>query len=93
MEFLKSSWGKTCLVAVVGLVMGAWLFQMKTVSANPQETGHAHVFIVPVTMLNAKSAVPANLPGARIAGISCIAKPTPKSPDAAVCYVATALID
>jgi hypothetical protein len=92
MKFLKSSW-KTCLVAVVSFVIGAWLFQTKTVKANPQETGRAHAFIVPVAMLDAKSAVPENLPGARIAGISCIAKPTQKSPDAAVCYVATALID
>jgi hypothetical protein len=88
MKFLESSW-KTCLVAVVSFLMGAWLFQTKTVKANPQETGQAHVFIVPVAMFDVKSAVPANLPGARIAGISCIAKPTQKSPDASVCYVAT----
>jgi hypothetical protein len=92
MKSMKSSW-MTCLAAVASFVLGAWLFQSGTVKANPQETGRAHVFIVPVAMIDGKSAVPENLPGARIAGISCIAKPTQKLPDAAVCYVATALID
>jgi hypothetical protein len=92
MKTLKSSW-KTCLGVVVGFVLGTWLFQTGAVKANPQETGLAHVYIVPVAMLDAKSPVPQNLPGARIAGISCIPKPTHKFPDAAVCYVATALID
>jgi hypothetical protein len=92
MKFVKSSW-RTCFVALVSFLMGASLFQTKTVRATPQETGLAHVFIVPVALFDTKSGVPANLPGARVAGISCIAKPTQKSPDAAICYVATAPIE
>jgi hypothetical protein len=92
MKSLKSSW-KICLGVVVGFVVGACLFQARAVKAHSQETGTAHVFIVPVAMFDAKSAVPQNLPGVRIAGISCIARPTQKFPDAAVCYVATTLID
>jgi hypothetical protein len=92
MKFLKSYW-TTCLVALIGFVMGSWPFQTKTVKANPQETGRTHIFIVPVEMLDAKHPASQNLPGARIAGISCIARPAQKLPDAAVCYVATTLAD
>lgn len=92
MKSLKSPW-KICVGAALGFVLGVWLFHTVEVKARAKETGLAHVYIVPVTMLDAKSPVPENLPGARIAGISCIAKPTQKFPDAAVCYVATALID
>jgi hypothetical protein len=92
MKSLKSSW-KICLAVLVGFVLGAWLFHTVEVKAHPKEAGLAHVLIVAVGMLDAKSPLPQNLPGARIAGISCIAKPTQKFPDAAVCYVATALAD
>jgi len=90
MSLLKSSW-KTCLGVAIGLLVGIRVSHMPSVKANPQETGRAHVFIYPVMMFDAKASVSANPSGARIAGISCIAKPTEKFPDAAVCYVATAL--
>jgi hypothetical protein len=92
MKWLTSSW-KICPGVLVGFVMGVWLFHTGTVKAHPQATGTAHVLIVPVAILDAKSPVPQNLPGVRIAGISCIAKPAKKFPDAAVCYVATTLAD
>jgi hypothetical protein len=90
MKILKSLW-KSCLLILMSFVLVAWLFHTGIMKAHPQQSGTAHIFIVPVTILNAKSAVPQNLPGVRIAGISCIAKPTQKLPDAAVCYVATTL--
>jgi hypothetical protein len=92
MKSPNSSW-KMWLGVVVGFVTGAFLFHVGTVKAHPQETGLAHVFIVPVPMTDAKTPLPRNLPGARIAGISCIAKPMQRFPDAVVCYVATTLAD
>jgi hypothetical protein len=82
---------KICLAAALGFVGGARLFHTPPVNANPQDVGQTHVFIAPVDMLDAKSSASQNLPGARIAGISCIPKPQAKLPYAAVCYVATAL--
>ena len=91
MKSLKSLW-KACLGVGIGFVLGAWLFSIGEVKPKAQETETTHVIIVPVTMLDAKSSLPQNLPGARIAGISCIAKPMPRHPDAAVCYLATAFL-
>ena len=78
---------KITLAVLCGLVLGATLFRTPAVNANPATA--AHVFIVPIWMADAKAPQPADLPGSRIAGISCIPKPADKSPDAAVCYVAT----
>jgi hypothetical protein len=85
--------GKVISAAVIGFIIGAWLFYTGIVKAKPQDTGTAHVYIVPVTMLDTKTPLPQNLPGVRIAGISCVAKPMPKFPDAAICYVATTLAE
>lgn len=82
---------KVGLAAAMSFVLGAALFRTPTVKANPQKTELAHVFIVPVAVLDAKAPSSTNLPGARIAGISCIPKPEKRLPDAAVCYVATTL--
>jgi hypothetical protein len=90
MKSLKSSC-KVCLGVAAGIVLGVYISHVSSVRAGAQESGRAHVFIYPVMMFDAKTAVPSNPSGARIAGISCIAKPTEKLPDAAVCYVATAL--
>lgn len=35
MKSLESSW-KSCLIAVVGFILGAWLFPIRTIRANPQ---------------------------------------------------------
>jgi hypothetical protein len=90
MKILKSPW-KSCLLVLMSSVFVAWLFHTGMMKAHPQQSGTAHVYIVPVTLLDAKSPASINLPGVRFAGISCIAKPTQKLPDAAVCYVATTL--
>jgi hypothetical protein len=81
------NFAKIPLAALAGFILGAMLFHARVVKAQ----GNAHVYIVPLTMPDAKTPFPSNLPGVRIAGISCIAKPTAKLPDAAICYVATTL--
>jgi hypothetical protein len=86
----SSSWG-ILLVAAGSFTLGAWLFHTEMVKANPQETGGVHVYIAPLEMLTAKYSTSQNLPGGRIAGISCIPKPTEKLPDHVICYVATSL--
>lgn len=75
------------LAVLVGFALGIVLCRTPEVKADPSN----HVFIVPVWMPDAKTPFPADLPGARIAGISCIPKPINKAPDSAVCYVATTL--
>jgi hypothetical protein len=75
--------------ALLGLILGATLFRTPQVKADPQETGKVHVAIIPVAMLDAKNLASQDLPGIRIAGISCVPKPIKQLPDAAVCYVAT----
>lgn len=80
-----------CLAAVMGLLVGAFFLRIPATKAAAQPIGQVHVSIFPVGMLNAKGTASENLPGLRIVGISCIPKPTPRLPDAAVCYVATTL--
>ncbi len=75
------------LAVFVGFALSTVLSRTPEVKASPTN----HVFIVPLWMPDAKTPFPKDLPGARIAGISCIPKPTDKTPDAAVCYVATTL--
>jgi hypothetical protein len=82
---------KFCFAVLVGIYFGAICFPLPVLEASPQDTGTAHVFIVPVRMLDATNSASQNLPGAKIAGISCIPKPEGKLPDAAVCYVATTI--
>jgi len=89
MKFVNPSW-KIFAVVAGSFALGAWLSPKVIVFANPQAPAQAHVFIVPVPMRDARSAVPTDISGARIAGISCIAKPSADYPDAAVCYVAAA---
>lgn len=72
----------------LGLALGA---MMSHVPVRAQGEAHVHVFIVPLAVPDAKTPVPADLPGERIAGISCLTKPQEKLPNAAVCYVATSL--
>jgi hypothetical protein len=81
----KMNFLKIALATTISFILGAMLSHAPTAKANPP----SHVFIVPVWMADAKTPQPADLPGNRIAGISCIPKPADKSPDAAVCYVAT----
>lgn len=76
---------KIASAVLVGFVLSAAMFHTPVAQANSP----THVFIVPVFVANGKAGTPADLPGARIAGISCIAKPAMGAPDAAVCYVAT----
>lgn len=80
---------KIGLAVLAGFVLSAAIFHTPAVKA--QESGTTHVFIHPVIMFNVKSGASQDLPGSRIAGISCIPKPLTKAPDAAVCYVATSL--
>ena len=82
---------RICVAVAFGFILGIWLFRTSPVNANPQEGGKAHVFIVPVEVFDTKTPTSKNIPGVRIAGISCIAKPQTKLPDAALCYVATAI--
>lgn len=82
---------KICLAAALGFVLGSWLFHTSSVTANQQEDGNTHVFIAPVEVFNTKSPASLNIPGVRVVGISCLAKPQTKLPDAAICYVATSL--
>ncbi|MGB8541980.1 MAG: hypothetical protein WCD49_10145 [Candidatus Acidiferrales bacterium] len=82
---------KFCLAVLVGVSFGAFWFRLPISNASPQDNGTAHVFIFPVKMFDAKNSASQNLPGAKIAGISCIAKPENNLPDAAVCYVATTI--
>ena len=81
MNFLKVG-----LAVLVGCLLGAMLFHTPVVKASP---AGVHVYIVPVEMSDAKTSLPKDLPGGRVAGISCISKPAAGLPDAAVCYVAT----
>src|SRR5579863_9855498 len=85
-----SNW-RLRLGIAAGFLLSIWLFQIARVRANPQEPGQVHVYIRPMEMSNAHNAAWQNVSGGAFVGISCIAKPTPKLPDAAVCYVATAL--
>jgi hypothetical protein len=78
------------LAVAFSFVLGAWLFHTPQVKANPQ-AGSAHVFIAPIEMFDLKSSTSKSVPGVRIAGISCVAKPKANLPDAAICYVATSL--
>jgi|GEM_PF-5195146 hypothetical protein len=73
----------------VGFALSVVLFHTSVVKA--QGSNQVHVFIYPVEMFSTKSTTSKDLPGLRIAGISCIPKPETKLPDAAVCYVATTL--
>jgi hypothetical protein len=82
---------KTCAAVFVGFLLGTLPFHAATAKAAQDTAELVHVGIYPVTMLDAKTPVPQNLPGGRIAGISCISKPEKKTPDSAVCYVATTL--
>ena len=82
---------KVAIVALLAFVLGVWSSRLKTVNASSQDAGQAHVFIAPLEMLDAKAPRTVNLPGVKIVGISCVAKPTERLPDAAVCYVATTL--
>lgn len=75
---------KTGLIFSVGVLVG-FLIRPGWLRA---QSGQAHVFIAPVTV-NGDQGAPANLPGARIAGISCLPKPLKNAPDMALCYVAT----
>ncbi|HTR48348.1 MAG TPA: hypothetical protein VMM16_13270 [Verrucomicrobiae bacterium] len=76
----------------VGFVMGAMAVHAPVIAATSRQAdGLVHVFIVPVMMPTTKTAFPSNLPGGRVAGISCIPKPQSNLPDAAICYVATSL--
>ncbi len=78
------------LSTAISFTMGAMLFHTPP-AQNPQESGSVHVYIYPVFMDDAKTPFPKNLPGGRIAGISCIPKPEKLTPNSAVCYVATTL--
>ena len=82
---------KVAGAAVVGFLLGIAVFRLPTAKADLQQQGLAHIAIVPVAMMDAKTLSSNNLPGAKIVGISCIAKPEKRLPDAAVCYVATTL--
>lgn len=86
MSFLK-----TCLATMISFTLGAMLFHTSPATANPQASGQAHVYIVPIFMADTKAPASQNLAGAKIVGISCIPKPIKSAPDAAVCYVATTL--
>lgn len=77
---------RAVLLFSLGFFVAAALKPLNVLKAQ----GTAHVFIVPVQVFNLQ-ATAANIPGVRIAGISCLPKPTAKLPNAAVCYVATTL--
>jgi hypothetical protein len=76
---------KTVLPLVAGLLLGASLFHAPAIKAK--STTSTHIFITPVGITDLKS-IPADVDGSPVVGISCVHKPLPKAPDAAVCYVA-----
>ena len=78
------------LAVLAGLVLGAALFRIPRVKANPQIWGVASVSIYPVSVPDAKSITPVNIPGAKVVGISCTPKAQQGMPDSAVCYLAIA---
>ncbi len=80
---------KLGLAVLFGVTLGVVLSHVPKVKANPQEPGSVHVTVVPLAMPDAKNLASKNLPGYRVVGISCLAKPIKQLPDAAVCYVAT----
>lgn len=78
---------KTILSLGMGLLLGAALFHMPHVKAN--STTSTHILITPVGVTDLKS-ISADITGSPIVGVSCVPKPLPQAPDAAVCYVAAA---
>lgn len=79
---------KIVAAALAGLILGAALFHPH--GGQAQGFGRVHVSIIPVEAFNTKALVSQDLPGLKVAGISCVPKPRKNLPDAAVCYVATA---
>lgn len=75
--------------ALVGSLLGVAASRVPIVRGIPQEAGSVHVYIASFSLFNTKVTLSKNLPGMRVAGISCIPKPTDKLPDQAVCHVAT----
>jgi hypothetical protein len=84
MRFLR-----TGLAVLFGMVSGMAVSRIPAAKANPQPKGSVHVFIYPETLLLGHLSV--DLPGYRVAGISCSAQPTKALPDGEICYVATTL--
>lgn len=87
MKTPKVSWKTRVAVLACFLLFSVW-FYLPIAKVTAQEPG-VHVFIAPLEVLTAKDTRSLNLPGGRVAGISCIPKPTEKLPDRAVCYIAT----
>jgi len=81
---------KILVAGLFGLLLGVAASHVPMVKAGPQETSQVHLYVVPIGMTG-KVSFSENLPGGRIAGISCLPKPTAQLPDAAICYVATTL--
>jgi hypothetical protein len=85
---------KICLATLAGFLLGITVSRLSVVpnaKASPQETGKVHLYIAPELVLSTNAPRSVDLPGGRIAGISCIPKPSDKLPDRAICYVATSL--
>jgi hypothetical protein len=83
---------KLCLAILAGFLLGITASRLSFVpvaKASPQGAGKVHVYIVPEIVLSTNAPRSLDLPGGRIAGISCIPKPSDKLPDEAICYVAT----
>jgi hypothetical protein len=70
----------------IGLVLGAALSYMPHAKANSATL--THILITPVGITDFKS-ITADVAGTPVVGVSCVPKPMPKAPDAAICYVTT----
>jgi hypothetical protein len=87
------NFAKILAAGLAGFLLCALFLHAPIAKANPQELASAsspiHVSIYPLPMFDAHNLTSKDLPGVRVVGLSCIAKPTAKLPDAALCYVAT----
>jgi hypothetical protein len=88
MKAVKSAW-KVCLVVVGSFTLGAWLFHVRTVRANPQ--AWRTVRITSVFMgAYASGASDHAVDGGPVVGFSCVANVTgPSGKNDRVCFIAT----
>lgn len=85
---MKTS-SKVALALLAGLLAGTFAFRPRAVKA--QEAGSVHVYVLTMQVDSDNATRSMNVPGARVAGMSCVPNPQPKLPKAVTCYVATTL--
>jgi hypothetical protein len=83
---MKSLWN-VVLALVIGFLVSAMAFRARPVKA--QEPGSVHVFILAVEVDSDNATRSVNVPGGKVAGMSCVPDPQARRPKAVTCYVAT----